>query len=621
PTTANIPAPSPLPAHAKKAKPGRRLALIAAASFFGVLVLVLGGLGIRAAASRGGVEEAVVRVVTAHGQGTGFFVEGPDDHAYVATAFHVVESGDGILVERSVAGEDGRFTEAYPDVEVVAVDADADLAVLRIPHLGKGRFPHLEIGDEPTVNEEVKAYGFPQSGLTRQTGLIAKDGKLLSTVKFPVYDLRLARVVKENAVEGLLVSVDVEPGFSGGPTLNDDGEVIGITVTKDRVHRGQNGAVVATRLKTLLERVTPLAEREAPTPAAVAELLAKVQQDVLLLATKERLEAREHDYIAATELPHLRSLIDAFRRHERDSTVAPGATLSGRAALGMWAAQMAGEPLSTYRSRDVQEALRVCENQSAPMQGFLGATPVQTTPGAMRGCDAIALRPLAWDLLAATLQWAGEERSFEVTKLERADEESDVYQAMVRVSGLDELLPLWVSVDYGELRIKLFDKEGKLYGVRQAGQTSARDFVGTWRRVEPRAPSPSLDNTERETTEEVTLSESGGRVTVKHHVARTLYAQSGKRFRCNARAEVKGELQQSFAGEVDHGVVVGSPIDPAKNGGRDGSHCNWGYVPDAMVAFKRVGDKLVMVRTDGSQYPQSIELERVAAAPVAGLAD
>ncbi|MEQ9318108.1 MAG: serine protease, partial [Polyangiaceae bacterium] len=110
----------------------------------------------------------------------------------MATAFHVVDGGESILVERSLPGDgDERFTEAYPEVEVVAFDADADLAILRLRNVSGDRFPKLELAEDPKVNGEVKAYGYPASALTKRTGMLAKDGKLLSVVKFPVHDRRL----------------------------------------------------------------------------------------------------------------------------------------------------------------------------------------------------------------------------------------------------------------------------------------------------------------------------------------------------------------------------------------------------------------------------------------------
>ena len=87
----------------------------------------------RAGRTGRGPARSVVRIVLANESGTGFFVAGPDSQAYVVTAHHVVDSGERILVERTVDGPGGsHWTEAYPDAEVVAFDADADLAVIRL---------------------------------------------------------------------------------------------------------------------------------------------------------------------------------------------------------------------------------------------------------------------------------------------------------------------------------------------------------------------------------------------------------------------------------------------------------------------------------------------------------
>ena len=50
----------------------------------------------------------------------------------------------------------------------------------------------------------------------------------------------------------------------------------------------------------------------------------------------------------------------------------------------------------------------------------------------------------------------------------------------------------------------------------------------------------------------------------------------------------------------------------AKAIGRDTTNC-WSmftYAPDQEAVFKRVGDKLVMYRTDGVSFPEAAEFER-----------
>src|ERR1700722_6908741 len=70
---------------------------------------------VRHSAAPGSVAgRSVVRVVLTHQAGTGFFVAGPDSQAYIVTANHVVDTGEPILVERTVDGPSGtRWTGAY----------------------------------------------------------------------------------------------------------------------------------------------------------------------------------------------------------------------------------------------------------------------------------------------------------------------------------------------------------------------------------------------------------------------------------------------------------------------------------------------------------------------------
>ena len=130
----------------------RKKAWAIAAGTLGVV-----GLGAAIAASRGHevtAKDAIVRVTTSSGMGAGFFVEGPDRYAYVATANHVVDRGERVLVERDVGTDKDAFVEAYPETEIVATDPDADLAIIRIKNVDASRFSHLTLAKEPDEGRE-----------------------------------------------------------------------------------------------------------------------------------------------------------------------------------------------------------------------------------------------------------------------------------------------------------------------------------------------------------------------------------------------------------------------------------------------------------------------------------
>ena len=152
-------------------------------------------------------KQAVARIKLATHAGTGFFVRGPDDLAYVVTAYHVIESGEPIEIERMIDGEgDKPFVEAYPQVEVAAFDADADLAVLRLTNVRADHFPVLALGDAPAQDSDIASYGFAASSLSRSPNMMSKPGKVLSLVKFPIYDHASGTLIRDDAVDGLLVS-------------------------------------------------------------------------------------------------------------------------------------------------------------------------------------------------------------------------------------------------------------------------------------------------------------------------------------------------------------------------------------------------------------------------------
>ena len=170
-------------------------------SFVGLVVLAFLVFGAVFVARRSvglkDFSQSVVRVVMQTASGTGFFVAGPDDLAYVATAYHVVASGEPILIEQTLVGSGGRrYPQAYPDAEVVAFDADADVAVIRLNGVTRDHFRPLPLAAAAAADETVLWYGFPGSNLAHRFGMVSKPGKVLSLVRFPVVDRRSGEIVR-----------------------------------------------------------------------------------------------------------------------------------------------------------------------------------------------------------------------------------------------------------------------------------------------------------------------------------------------------------------------------------------------------------------------------------------
>jgi hypothetical protein len=562
-----------------------------------------------------------VRVVLPTHAGTGFFVKGPDAQAYVVTANHVVDSGERILVERTVDGAGGsRWTEAYPDAEVVAFDADADLAVVRLAGVRADQFTALALAVTPAADEAVLSYGFPASSLAKHSGMVSKPGKVLSLVKFPVVDRRTGEILRSDAVDGLLVSSEIEPGFSGGPTCNDRGEVVGINVTKDTVHRAQNGAVNVTVLKKLLGQVAPQSHPPEPTAEDVRALLARLQTEYLLLPVERRWAVRESDFVSPADLPRLDEMVATLRRLENDTARDPKTKLSGQAMLGLVLARLPGRPLETYTDRATRRALAECEEREESLKQFFGSLgksegEVDTKTDAAKGrCSALAFRPLVWDMTAMALRWEGKERGVSVTKVESVDPERHVYRASVRFEGIEYVVDLWVATDGGRLRLKLFDDHGRPAGLSLVQTAPWSAFSGVWRRSEPRTAHDFGHSVEADVDTAETLVVAigtDGTANVTHQMRRHVYFTGIRRAACGGSTLDLG-MEQTFHGSLEDASIVGARSMDAKPLGADMARCAplLTYAPDEEAVFKRVGDKLVMYRTDGIAFPEAAEFER-----------
>jgi len=165
----------------------------------------------------------------AHGQplsvGSGFFVQ----DGIIASNLHVMEgatSGYAKLV--------GQKTK-YDIRGIVAVDSDHDLVLLGISAEGVPALPLVE-NEKLQVGEPVFAVGNPR-GLegTFSQGIVSS--------------------IRGTGSERLLqITAPISPGSSGGPVLNDKGEVVGVSVATFRGGQNLNFAIPAAYLRSLLAR-------------------------------------------------------------------------------------------------------------------------------------------------------------------------------------------------------------------------------------------------------------------------------------------------------------------------------------------------------------------------------
>jgi S1-C subfamily serine protease len=141
--------------------------------------------------------------------GTGFII---DSEGTIVTNNHVVSGARRVVVTLF----DGRTYEA----EIVGLDAQTDLAVLRIPETGLqpvalGSSTALEVG-EPVV-AIGHALDLP-GGPTVTTGVVSAKDRTITNVG--TTGLTLSGLIQTDA--------SINPGNSGGPLVNRYAEVVGI---------------------------------------------------------------------------------------------------------------------------------------------------------------------------------------------------------------------------------------------------------------------------------------------------------------------------------------------------------------------------------------------------------
>jgi serine protease Do len=157
------------------------------------------------------VSEAVVKVQTPAGLGSGFFI---NEDGYLITNYHVIERETRIEVTIFRKTQDTFERKQFKKVKIEAINPFIDLALLKVEDLADTKVKFVPLGDmdKVQVGEAVFAVGNPM-GLERTV-----TNGVIST--------------KNRAFEGLVyiqTNADINPGNSGGPLFNLAGEVIGVT--------------------------------------------------------------------------------------------------------------------------------------------------------------------------------------------------------------------------------------------------------------------------------------------------------------------------------------------------------------------------------------------------------
>lgn len=141
------------------------------------------------------------------GSGTGFAI---NENGYIATNYHVIKDCENIFITSNQSEKEVR-------AKVVLRDKQNDLAILKIDNY-IAEIPY-KFEEEAKVLEQVYAYGYP---------LIYQLGENLKATNGTVSSLSGGN--DDNRI--ILHTAPIQPGNSGGPLFNKDGNIVGVNTAK-----------------------------------------------------------------------------------------------------------------------------------------------------------------------------------------------------------------------------------------------------------------------------------------------------------------------------------------------------------------------------------------------------
>jgi serine protease Do len=178
--------------------------------------------------------EAVVMVSTPSGLGSGFIIH---PEGYAITNAHVIQGETKIKCTVFEQRELDFRRREIQDVEIIAVNNQLDLALIKIKHPDNKPFPtvYVQGAEDLQAGQEVFAIGAPL-GLERtlSQGVIATTQRNFEGMTY------------------IQTTAQINPGNSGGPLFNSKGEVIGVTNMKIPFGEGLGFAIPARYVRDFI---------------------------------------------------------------------------------------------------------------------------------------------------------------------------------------------------------------------------------------------------------------------------------------------------------------------------------------------------------------------------------
>lgn len=209
------------------------------------------------------VKPSIVRVVAGKSTGTGFVLGEEADSMLIVTNHHVIAEGDHFrAIFPSGTGKSG---PELGGLEVVTVDTENDLALLKAPKLAGGDKGLAVNPAGVELGQRVAAMGYPFVAGSKDFTLTFEPGDV-SAVK---------RVINER--EFVQTNANINPGNSGGPVVDACGAVVGVVVATSTKAERVGLVVPVTKLISLRERYH---KKPLPPKAAITASLKKLEKAV-----------------------------------------------------------------------------------------------------------------------------------------------------------------------------------------------------------------------------------------------------------------------------------------------------------------------------------------------------
>lgn len=356
------------------------------------------------------LKDHVVEVRSGSSHGSGFFLRSPrgDSSVYIVTARHVIDNGEPISVTHWFHNGPLRYPVEYPRVEVVATDATRDLALLRLKDVPTSVLPALTLREQPPVPESrAKVCGFPRSaqvseGVLDTTCLDVQVHAVNGSS--PLIDPLTHRELQGDPVPLVIFSNVIASGFSGGPIVDENNQVLGVVFRDDRSNNAA-GAVHLDALRHLVRSVDAFPKANCfPNADAVQRRLNQIVSEYL--SHPNQIDDPVHEYVSLADTKPLHELAaeivaetdarteDALvATRPLDAFIAIYETRTSRTQADSWL------DFSTLRNPNQSVNVRQNMHQCVRRRLFVG--------DARRACAGALERALGYDLLRSTLQWDG----------------------------------------------------------------------------------------------------------------------------------------------------------------------------------------------------------------------